>query len=876
MFAVSLMHEQPMDEYTDSVGAYLDDKNTANNKPKRALEGVERSNLVFADLVKTQQVQASAEWFMSRFVKPFLSRFDLRITPSVHVRVNTIETKPEAFERSVPNTTPRITSFEERSVDGGAVYFQQGIVGDMYALETPEGRADWDSRFQAMISNVSNAVGAAGAAAILTAYTDFARAAVFETNPAHDPATAFDRMCHYNNIVMKSEHAMTDLVAKLDAVYGGGVRSLLASRETAMQIMNSDMTTYVKSGKSALAVMNNVGEIRTVNGVTIDALPMVEPDAQNDSDKRWLRNMQMTWTIIPFIHPGKEQVRSEGARVARTMEVVDMETDDWYAYELDETIANTPWFIEAGKPNEGELDLEYLEKFAKHASDEYNDYVQGNHVQASRKPMSQRPFAMSGIIPVGNENNLPLLMFIPRGEAADMFNLLARKGRLDNTKDNFWPVVNIGNLPEEYIRTEYLFDIVDQIFEVFKTPDFFLDAIVGLEDGKRNEMTDCQAFIEGIMDGSYKINNLSEEGPESKKNYSQLDCANVFLQQKSTRFEKGGIFFGRLLMIYSSNKTDEWKKIATFFLLMRISANNIRKLMYHGIDSYLGAIILRCEHRLMDSMLATQASGGEKYGIAFTPGIETNQLEAGMTAAGEHKLVKLDVGVQIGFIIPNSRMFCPLNSVCGSHPVRGWGGSSSGFYPQSEAKQTGRPLYSTFIEHVDAGRSNMAALVPYNCLIENTLPASFAVCGYYTKSMFPQYLDDSEEFTTARRVPLWPGAPAFMFANPFLHHTEVNRDPHRTSFRDIAQERSRSLLAGVGTCRHLSHHGETVLTPARHMEGVVMPGSRDRLQGYAVIGSGTNSGVQENGYIKTGELVGAGGVHGGWAMRGNARAGMVY
>ena len=221
-------------------------------------------------------------------------------------------------------------------------------------------------------------------------------------------------------------------------------------------------------------------------------------------------------------------------------------------------------------------------------------------------------------------------------------------------------------------------------------------------------------------------------------------------------------------------------------------------------------------------------------------------------------------------------MFCPLNSVCGSHPVRGWGGSSSGFYPQSEAKSTGRPLYSTFIDHVDAGLSNMAALVPYNCLIENTLPASFAVCGYYTKSMFPQYLDDSEEFTTARRVPLWPGSTAFMFANPFLHHTEVNHDPHRTSFRDIAQERSRSLLAGVGTCRHLSHQGETVLTPARHMEGVVMPGSRDRLQGYAVIGAGTNSGVQENGYIKTGELVGAGGVHGGWSMRGNARAGTVY
>lgn len=872
MFAVGLLHEHPMDEYTDSVGAYLDDRNTAN-KPKRALEGVERSNLVFADLVKTQQIQESAEWFMSKFVKPFLSRFDLRITPSVHVRVNTIETKPEAFERSVPNTTPRITSFEERSVDGGAVYFQQGIVGDMYALETPEGRVDWDSRFQAMISNIANAIGAAGAAAILTAYTDFARAAVFETNPAHDPATAFDRMCHYNNIVMKSEHAMTDLVAKLDALYGGGVRSLLASRETAMQIMNTDMTAYVKSGRSLLAVMNGIGEIRTVNGVTIDALPMVEPDAQNDTDKRWLRNMQMTWTIIPFVHPGKDQVRKEGARVARAMEVVDMETDDWYAYELDETIANTPWFIEEGKPQAGELDLNYLDKFAEFATEEYNDYVQGDHVRASRKPISQRPFALSGTIPVGNENALPLLMFIPRGEPVDRFNE-AKKKKIENTKDYFKPVENIGNLPEEYIRTEYLFEIIDQIFTVFRDPGAFLDGM-GVFDEERDKIGACKLFAEGVMSRTKNIKNLGDV-VLGTLTYFDLDCSNMWLLQKSTRFDSGAVLFGRINMVYSLQKSQEWKDIAVLFLMMRISANNIRSLMYHGIDSYLGAIILRCEHRLMDSMLATQASGSDKYGIAYTPGIETSQLESGMTAAGEHKLVKLDVGAQIGFIIPNPRMFCPLNSVCGSHPVRGWGGSSSGFYPQSEAKNTGRPLYSTFIDHVDAGLSNMAALVSYNCLIENTLPASFAVCGYYTKSMFPQYLDESEEFTTSRRVPLWPGAANFMYSNPFLHREEVLRDPHRTSFRDIAQERSRSLLAGVGTCRHVSHRGEIVMTPARHMEGVVMPGSRDRLQGYAVIGAGTNSGMQENGYIRTGELVGAGGVHGGWAMRGNARAGTVY
>ena len=283
---------------------------------------------------------------------------------------------------------------------------------------------------------------------------------------------------------------------------------------------------------------------------------------------------------------------------------------------------------------------------------------------------------------------------------------------------------------------------------------------------------------------------------------------------------------------------------ALFILLHRPDAVEIERMMRVGrINSYLGVVGLRLEMRYYDSMIAVADRPDGTFGIYQTPHSDINVFEPKHVYDPERKQGSVTFESRGGFLVTTDDALCPLIAVKGAHIPEGCGGYGAKPFDQRTyaAPGTGK---DTFIKNqIKSGHSIFAALTSTNSLVDGTFPTVLSINGVFCASQFSQHLDAHAEFGINRQKVMWPGVTMLMYAVPELYTYRADRDdpkhrPRKMSLQELAAAARYNTAGATCSIRHataLAPHA--AVAPARHVDGAMLPGWRERGMSLANVGS---------------------------------------
>ena len=290
--------------------------------------------------------------------------------------------------------------------------------------------------------------------------------------------------------------------------------------------------------------------------------------------------------------------------------------------------------------------------------------------------------------------------------------------------------------------------------------------------------------------------------------------------------------------------SDEHRRLAAYFILLhRPDAVEIERMMRVGrINSYLGVVGLRLEMRYYDSMIAVADRPDGTFGIYQTPHSDINVFEPKHVYDPERKQGSVTFESRGGFLVTTDDALCPLIAVKGAHIPEGCGGyGAKPFDQRAYATDTRK---DTFIKNqIKAGHSIFAALTSANSLVDGTFPTVLSVNGVFCASQFSQHLDTHAEFGINRQKAMWPGVTMLMYAVPELYTYRADRDdpkhrPRKMSLQELAAAARYNTAGATCSIRHATALAPySAVAPARHVDGAMLPGWRERGMSLANVGS---------------------------------------
>ena len=283
---------------------------------------------------------------------------------------------------------------------------------------------------------------------------------------------------------------------------------------------------------------------------------------------------------------------------------------------------------------------------------------------------------------------------------------------------------------------------------------------------------------------------------------------------------------------------------ALFVLLHRPDAVEIERMMRVGrINSYLGVVGLRLEMRYYDSMIAVADRPDGTFGVYQTPHSDINVFEAKHVYNPEQKQGSVTFESRGGFLVDTDDALCPLIAVKGAHIPEGCGGyGAKPFDQRAYAKET-RTKDRFINDQIRSGHSILAALTSVNSLVDGTFPTVLSVNGVFCASQFSQHLDTHAEFGINRQKVMWPGVTMLMYAVPELYTYRPDRDDpaHRSrtmSLQELAAAARYNTAGATCSIRHATPlEPKVAVSPARHVDGAMLPGWRERGMSLANVGS---------------------------------------
>lgn len=811
------------------------------------LEGRQIVMATLSDLAKSRQLGEVVRRFIENqgHGRDFLDNFEEIISNLEQFKAEIFRTKAQAVEISTRNTVSRLMTASTISKDGAVQRWGIGVEYDVHALLTEMGVRILDEMIRAAMADLTGALVLAAVRSILAAHSRFTRAATFMKTPGDiDLDVAFSNMAFFHGIFEKSEHAATDLLSHAASIYGRrAITEILMSRESGILLsMQQDaMINFSKTGAGALRVQKaGINTLKSISGVKISALPFIEPDPINKTDNQYLLTPARVVQILPFYNDAFNMPPNRFKEYQTSIQVVDFGLDHWVTFRLRDALRNLPWFYDADDAAKeksikaGSLDVSTLDRIASDASREMHFYI--NNLGPSGT-VDQQPFAISGTLPVGNEESMPLLRLLESKHATEYYKKSGAGTKApEGYQYVFVPVRLVGELSEKTVMTDHLLHIAEQLHTLLKKKF----------DGRADKIDDMFRMCFGSKEAANKLIEMARV-PE----YNGTESDSVF-QKRETR---------------SNQITDDGLKACFRRLLAtELDVEVFGRFLRHNVNCPIGVCMFRVTRRYMRSMIALSKSSNGKIGTVVTPGLSVESTEIKATQSGELQQGKLTFAKQAGFKVMDVEATCPFVCVQGAHVVSGCGGFGSGFFPQRQ-RLSGKPLHGNEILNIiERGQSNFVFITSTNAMINKTFPKTVPITGYNLPEFYLGFADSSRHFNMKQTTSLYEGQQMFMWMNKFFYRPPQSIDRERVDFFMLAQERANSVLAGMGSVRHFSHVQGVDVTAARNLDGPIFPGSKHRLQGYAIVGNGIT--IQERaGKNRNGVYMGAGGVEGGKRLK---------
>lgn len=873
----------------------------------RRTDGQQIDTVFLLDLIKQKQIGP----FLTRYgqdfaaVQNFLTDgFSIIVTEQTHFQAKVVRSTTNPWSLAVMNTAAEKIGYEVETYSGTKKVYQLGAAYDSYALaSSPDAVREFDLKIMTAIEGIIAAFAWAAMTCIFTtpSRNNTAVANYGNASNSFDFVTAFSKMCTFNNILAKSEFAVMTLLRHSDNVFGNRkTRRLITNRSMAIRMYSqADINVnFLKTGEGVIAVQNDINAPRRIGNVLVSALPILSPDAHNDTDATANRSLQTTWHIAAYFDRTRSVKPSEFHQHMRTHEYADELTNDYSKYTLAGALRELPQFynhtdLDASEFNGGdtfqearmrlgEIDLEIMQLMAQHATKEYINYVSNNPPEG---PMSERPFQLSGVLPTGGEQAVGLLTLV-REKGIGQMNTVEGGSGLVRENAKFMVVQYAGALPRSYIKDRYFEQIYKQVeLLLFPGSASYPKTLEGVFGESTDDNRDLKRRIKyyypshvlfdlnnaGIIDGwagkTFKGEKIDTKPLKDLllKKYDtptynsgkagEIEEAEFNLAHKHIQALLLNIVFtndnrtDRQVMLERIDEANNIQSLTLRFaayivLLHRINAEELARLLEAGVNSYIGVVDFRVSRRFMESLITASGEGdSDKYGIAFSTGMNFQDVQIDDANDPEHKTGQVRVKGDSGFLIPNHSLLQHLINVKASHPESGCGGSGNGYFPQRRRFLGGRRIrLENYWEEINRGNSIFAAMTSANCLIEGEtlFPDVTPVTGLARRQDFLQFMDAS--FENQCEEVKWHGAPAFMYINPFLYSPSDNTlNPEKMSLIDLMNARRGSTMAGAGSIRRWTPmSNEPEITPSYHMDGYTGPGMRERIQGFTSLGRGVN------------------------------------